>query len=41
MEIWLSASLLAHDFIPASYWQEQFEVVRDRYLPISATYVFV
>ncbi|MDR0981014.1 MAG: N-acetyltransferase [Methanocalculaceae archaeon] len=40
MDIWLSASIRAHDFIPASYWQEQFEVVRDQYLPMSVTYVF-
>ncbi|MDV0443061.1 N-acetyltransferase [Methanorbis rubei] len=41
MKIWLDASIVAHDFISPSYWQEQFSVVRDQYLPISETYVFV
>ncbi|MCZ9312654.1 MAG: N-acetyltransferase [Methanocorpusculum sp.] len=41
MDIWFSASLLAHDFIPASYWKEQSGAVRDQYLPLSVTYVFV
>ncbi|HJK77945.1 MAG TPA: N-acetyltransferase [Methanocorpusculum sp.] len=41
MDIWLSASIHSHDFISSSYWREQFSVVRDRYLPVSVTYVFV
>ena len=40
MEIWLAASLAAHSFIDASYWHEQFPVVRDVYLPVSRTFVF-
>lgn len=31
--IWLSASLKAHDFIPASFWQKHAPAMRDHYLP--------
>ncbi|MDU9375934.1 Peptidyl-lysine N-acetyltransferase YiaC [Methanocorpusculaceae archaeon Sp1] len=41
MKIWLDASITAHDFLSPAYWQQQFSVVRDQYLPISETYVFV
>lgn len=30
MRIWLSANLDAHDFIPAEYWQSNFEPVREQ-----------
>ena len=33
VEIWLEASLLAHDFIAAAYWQGQVDAMRDIYLP--------
>lgn len=40
MEIWLSANLEAHDFIPGSYWRENYDAVRQVYLPGSETYVY-
>ncbi|ART78907.1 GNAT family N-acetyltransferase [Oceanisphaera avium] len=32
-DIWLLASLQAHDFIPAAFWWQQQEALRARYLP--------
>lgn len=32
-EVWLLASLQAHDFIPAAFWWQQQEALRTRYLP--------
>ena len=39
LEIWLNASIKAHDFIDASYWQSNIETMRDVYIPASETYV--
>lgn len=39
LDIWLSASIKAHDFIDASYWQSHLEAMRDVYIPASETYV--
>ena len=38
MQIWLQANLDAHAFIPASFWTEHFEMVRDM-LPQAELYV--
>ena len=38
MQIWLHANLNAHAFIPASFWEAHFEMVRDR-LPQAELYV--
>ena len=39
LNIWLSASVKAHDFIDAAYWQSHVETMRDVYLPASQTFV--
>lgn len=39
LEIWLSASIKAHDFIDASFWQANIESMRDVYIPASETFV--
>lgn len=38
MQIWLQANLNAHAFIPASFWEAHFEMVRDL-LPQAELYV--
>ena len=40
LDIWLSASIKAHDFIEASFWESQVENMRNIYIPASETYVF-
>lgn len=39
LQIWLDASLIAHDFIDAAFWQSQVENMRNLYIPASETYV--
>lgn len=38
-DLWLLASLQAHDFIPAACWWQQQESLRARYLPTSEVWV--
>lgn len=39
LEIWLSASIKAHDFIDASFWQSHVATMREVYIPASETFV--
>lgn len=39
LDIWLSASIKAHDFIDASFWQANIESMRDVYIPASESFV--
>ncbi|MBV7263435.1 N-acetyltransferase [Photobacterium sp. WH24] len=41
LDIWLNASLKAHDFISPNYWQSQVDNMRSMYLPASEVYVWV
>jgi putative acetyltransferase len=38
-EIWLNTNLKAHDFIPAEYWQDHFEQVKQM-LPLAEVYLY-
>ena len=38
-QIWLSANLEAHDFIPASYWKGNLDLVREE-LPLAKIRVY-
>ena len=40
LRIWLAASIEAHDFIDASYWQARVEDMRKVYLPSAESRVF-
>lgn len=40
LDIWLTASIKAHDFVEASFWESQVENMRNIYIPTSETYVF-
>lgn len=39
LDLWLGASLLAHDFVPESFWREQLPAMRELYLPQAETLV--
>jgi putative acetyltransferase len=39
IDIWLRASLKAHDFIPASFWKNAVDDMKSLYLPHSEVYV--
>ncbi|EMC4027213.1 N-acetyltransferase [Vibrio cholerae] len=40
LEIWLTASIRAHDFISAEFWESQVESMRNIYIPASEVYVY-
>jgi putative acetyltransferase len=40
LEIWLSASIKAHNFIAHSFWESQLENMKNIYLPLSEVYVY-
>lgn len=39
IRIWLDASVIAHSFIPRSYWESKVSDMRNEYLPQSNTLV--
>lgn len=39
LDIWLNASIIAHDFIPKEYWQDKIQDMKTIYLPSSESYV--
>lgn len=40
LDIWLRASVRAHDFVPPDLWQDQLEAMRTQYLPAADVHVF-
>lgn len=40
MEIWLDANIKAHDFIDKNYWIDNYDLVKNEYLPNSKIYVY-
>ena len=41
LDIWLTASIKAHDFIDSSFWESQVENMRKVYIPASETHVYM
>jgi putative acetyltransferase len=40
LDIWLNASMKAHDFVSPEFWTSQVESMRNMYIPASETYVY-
>lgn len=40
MDIWLESTVKAHNFISREYWENNYKVVKDEYIPISETFVY-
>ncbi|SIP95689.1 N-acetyltransferase [Marinobacterium stanieri] len=40
LDIWLQASIKAHDFVPDEFWEAQVDDMRTLYIPASETFVF-
>ncbi|CDT30487.1 putative Acetyltransferase [Vibrio coralliirubri] len=40
LDIWLTASINAHDFVAPEFWESQVGNMRDIYIPASITYVY-
>jgi len=41
LDIWLEASIKAHDFIDKDFWKSKVNDMRDKYLTSAETYVYV
>ena len=41
VDIWYNASIQAHSFIPNKYWEENINLMKYKYLPISDVYLAV
>lgn len=39
LDLWLRASILAHGFVPETFWREQLPAMRELYLPQAETLV--
>lgn len=39
LKLWYDVSFVSHPFIPADFWAEHIEVLKEKYLPASDTYV--
>ena len=40
LRIWLDASVRAHDFVPAPFWESQLPAMRTVYLPFAQVWVY-
>ena len=40
LDIWLTASIKAHNFVEQSFWESEVDDMRDQYLPSGETYVY-
>jgi putative acetyltransferase len=41
LDVWLAASVLAHDFVPESFWADERQAIVEQYMPIAETHVAV
>ncbi len=40
MNIWLKSNIKAHAFIQKEYWENNYNIVRDIYIPMAETFVY-
>lgn len=40
MNIWLKSTVKAHNFIEKKYWQDNYDTVKNIYIPMADTYVY-
>jgi len=41
MKIWKDAAIEAHRFIPDEYWLKNYDVIKEKYIPIAETYGYL
>jgi putative acetyltransferase len=41
VEVWHAAAVIAHDFVPDSFWQIERDALRNTYLAVAETWVYV
>ncbi len=40
VEVWYTAAVIAHDFVPDSFWQEERDALKETYLLMAQTWVY-
>ncbi|WP_297136940.1 N-acetyltransferase [Terrisporobacter sp.] len=40
MDIWIKSTIKAHDFISKEYWENNYDTVKNVYIPMSDTFVY-
>lgn len=40
MNIWLESTIKAHSFIPKKYWKDNYNTVKEIYIPMGETFVY-
>ena len=40
MKIWLDTNITAHHFIPEKYWVDNYNIVKEQYMPMAKTFVY-
>jgi len=40
MKVWLKTTITAHSFIPEQYWIENYDIVRNEYMPMSTIFIY-
>jgi putative acetyltransferase len=40
VRIWYEASIIAHSFVPASFWALQKSAMKDKYLPLAENFIY-
>ncbi|TEB06037.1 putative N-acetyltransferase YjaB [Pelotomaculum schinkii] len=40
MSIWLNTNITAHSFIPKKYWVDNYNIVKDEYLPVATSFIY-
>lgn len=40
MRVWLESTIKAHDFIEKEYWEKNYNVVKEVYIPMAETFVY-
>lgn len=40
MEIWLLSTIKAHNFINEEYWKNNYDIVKEIYIPMSNTFIY-
>ena len=41
MTIWKETNIKAHDFIDQKYWLKNYNLVKEEYIPIAKTYIYI
>jgi len=41
MQLWLKSTIKAHPFISEDYWNSNYDVIKNKYIPLSEIYVYL